>query len=443
MKRKPPGFVFPAIAFFLFHSILQGATDWMAFGLQNLKSSRYEAAVAAFSKALQENPNLVKALNGRGFVRQRMGEHEQAVSDFTKALEIDPDYHLAFHNRGISRFYQARYDEAIGDFTRALELNSKMDLSFFNRGTAWLYKGNYEQAVSDYFKTLELNPESHRAMNQLAWIFATCPLKEYRNSRMALGFAKKALLVKIEPGLFDTLAAAYAEDGNFEKAIETQKMAIVWCEKWGDTKNLSHYLIRLETYGSQVPWRQKYVSREPSANIQYKEAIPPKGASASKKINAPSAWQGTLPYTIQIGAYQDEQQAFRIAKKLRQRRSPAFTSAGEVKERGRWFRIFVGSYHASNDARQDLERLRHQGFPHAYIVRMPYSVEVIVDQSNKDLKTLEAELEAKGLTTHRSPGKDHNAPPRVLTGAFKSRNEALKLLKRLEAEGFRSRVIQR
>jgi hypothetical protein len=65
-------------------------------------------------------------------------------------------------------------------------------------------------------------------VNGLAWLLSTSRYPEVRDGRIAVAFAEKAAAAttRKDPAILDTLAAAYAEDGQFDKAVSTQKEAM-------------------------------------------------------------------------------------------------------------------------------------------------------------------------------------------------------------------------
>mgnify|MGYP005995917757 CR=1 FL=1 len=65
-------------------------------------------------------------------------------------------------------------------------------------------------------------------LNNVAWLLATHPDPNLRNGKLALEVAKRAAKITAykDPSYLDTLAAAYAETGDFAKAIETATRAL-------------------------------------------------------------------------------------------------------------------------------------------------------------------------------------------------------------------------
>ena len=68
---------------------------------------------------------------------------------------------------------------------------------------------------------------STQSLNNVAWIRAAHPLSQYRNGRAAVELAERAKsLGPVDSNLLDTLAAAYAECGQFDDAKAAAKQAI-------------------------------------------------------------------------------------------------------------------------------------------------------------------------------------------------------------------------
>jgi tetratricopeptide (TPR) repeat protein len=52
---------------------------------------RYEEALAAFSRAIELDPDTAWLIGGRAAVYQLMGRYEEALADFSRAIDLDPD----------------------------------------------------------------------------------------------------------------------------------------------------------------------------------------------------------------------------------------------------------------------------------------------------------------------------------------------------------------
>ena len=87
-----------------------------------------------------------------------------------------------------------------------------------------LDKGRSRQA-RDWFAAAA-RQDSIAAHNNLAWLLATLDDAELRDGKRALAHASVAVEAEPSPAHLDTLAAAYAETGQFDRAIVIQREAL-------------------------------------------------------------------------------------------------------------------------------------------------------------------------------------------------------------------------
>ena len=138
-------------------------------------------------------------------------------------------------------------------------MNPKYAKAYHNRGLAYLSKAEYDQAVRDFAKAIELNPDSVRAYNSLAWILATCPESQIRDGAEAVRLAERAcgLGNNRVPALLDTLAAAYAETGQYDQAIKTAEGAVQLAKAAKDEELTEKILRRIELYKGRQPYHSQ------------------------------------------------------------------------------------------------------------------------------------------------------------------------------------------
>ncbi len=88
-------------------------------------------------------------------------------------------------------------------------------------------RGDYERAKMQYMTAVQRNGQSLPALNNLAWLVATCPDDAVRDGTLAVKLANRAVEVtrSRHPGLLDTLAAGLAEIGRFAEAERTASLA--------------------------------------------------------------------------------------------------------------------------------------------------------------------------------------------------------------------------
>ena len=91
-------------------------------------------------------------------------------------------------------------------------------------------------------------------MNGLAWPLATSPDPKLRDGPRAVALAEKAVAGtdRKKPMILDTLAAAYAEAGQFTNAIRVQEEAITLLKNEAEKHD---YASRLKLYENNSPYR--------------------------------------------------------------------------------------------------------------------------------------------------------------------------------------------
>ncbi|MDY7038294.1 MAG: SPOR domain-containing protein, partial [Thermodesulfobacteriota bacterium] len=146
---------------------------------------------------------------------------------------------------------------------------------------------------------------------------------------------------------------------------------------------------------------------------------------------------------VQVSSSQEKEISNNIAIKSRMKGDLAFTSYGYIPGRGDWYRVFVGYYENSKEARKAALNLRRKKFPHAFAIKKPFVIQVGLFDSNQGLKKLEAHLQSKGYVAYSMPFKENKEKIRLLIGAFGTRKEAAKLAIKMHAEGYRPRVVLR
>lgn len=172
--------------------------------------------------------------------------------------------------RGMAQTALGKSDAAIADFQYAIEVDPMSVDARTNLGVIYEQAGSYDLALRYHREALEAsspkgpNPELVATNNNLAWLLATCPDDQVRDGVTALSHATSAITMitdywpdadkVILASSYDTLAASYAEVGNFELAVATMQKAIGELDANAiDIK--SEFNDRLSSYEAGVPWR--------------------------------------------------------------------------------------------------------------------------------------------------------------------------------------------
>jgi tetratricopeptide (TPR) repeat protein len=102
-------------------------------------------------------------------------------------------------------------------------------------------------------------PDSPRMLDELAWLLATYPDSKSRDGTEAVGLAEHAcdLTERRIPSLLDTLAAAYAETGDFPRAIIAAEEALNRARSSGDNDAVKLSESILASLRDNLPYRQE------------------------------------------------------------------------------------------------------------------------------------------------------------------------------------------
>lgn len=235
------------------------AHNYLGFALAS--KNQLEQAADEYRKAIEADPKYADAYNNLGVVMARQQRIDEAIEDFIRASEFDPTCvgvetnlghallsedrvdeaipHLKkavssnpesaeLHNELASALAETgRIDDAIPEFKRALQISPDMVRAQFHLGMALVMKGEPAEGLAHWHYVLKQEPDNLQVLNAAAWLLATSTDAAIRNGKEATDLAEHAVRLTgaHDPGILGTLAAAYAEAGGFNKAIETEQEA--------------------------------------------------------------------------------------------------------------------------------------------------------------------------------------------------------------------------
>jgi tetratricopeptide (TPR) repeat protein len=159
---------------------------------------------------------------------------DQAIREYSRALEIRPSLWLTQYNRGAALAQESRFLEAIGDFSTALNSNQQFAPAHFNLALA---AGRLHQpavACDHFAQALSLQSGQATFDNwlqtatQYARQLAADPESRYRDGARAFILASRLadMTNHQRPAVLEALAAAQAECGRFDEALNTLKRAL-------------------------------------------------------------------------------------------------------------------------------------------------------------------------------------------------------------------------
>ena len=230
------------------------------------RQGKLEAAIKQYERAIQYKPDYTDAHDNLAEAHYRLGQMflnqdrpDEAVAHYRNAIALKPDYADAHGNLANVLAVQGKLDEAIQEYQQTLALIPNSAQAHFRYGQALQTQHRFQPAIAEYQKTLELDFHHLPVRISLAWLLATCPDASLRDGNRAVELAKQAgALAGIEsPQLLDTQAAAYAEAGQFDKAIETAQRALNLNATQNNQPLAEAIQSRLKLYGANAPYHEQ------------------------------------------------------------------------------------------------------------------------------------------------------------------------------------------
>lgn len=210
-----------------------------------------EAAIEEFNKVLAINPEDSNAWNDKGIINLALGKQKTAFKNFNQALALDPANNEARLNRANYYAAEGKFDLGLADCETGLEYNPKDAMLLLTKGQIKREQGKFVEAFSCFESAYDFARYNSHVLNELSWFLATCPVETLRDGNRAVKLARQGVFLAEtpDPGLYDTLAAAYAESGNYEEAVKIQESAIYLARQAGFSDSaLRVWDKRLEYY---------------------------------------------------------------------------------------------------------------------------------------------------------------------------------------------------
>jgi tetratricopeptide (TPR) repeat protein len=241
------------------------AHDWLNLGRQQFQAEQYSQALQYFNQALNLDPTLTDAWNGRGAALKKLGNFSEALAAYDCALQLDPNSYKAWCNKGLLLEDLKDYSNAVTCYETALNLqpnapnaadirtrfsalkrqgyqqpgnpsttdsntreeNSNPDATsaaeaWFNQGNQRFMAGDFWGAIAAYEQALAIKPDDHQAFYNKE--IALADLGRYEQ---AIAAYEQALAIKPDDHqAFSNKGIALADLGRYEQAIAAYEQAL-------------------------------------------------------------------------------------------------------------------------------------------------------------------------------------------------------------------------
>lgn len=131
-----------------------------------LRDGHLDAALKAFTQAIELEPNDAESRYGRGVAFLENGFPDTAIQDFRIAIAWGYDSADIYCQRGLAYAQMGVFLLAIADCTRAIRRDPGLADAYFYRGLSYLGDRKFDRAIVDLSHTILLAPEQTEEVHE-------------------------------------------------------------------------------------------------------------------------------------------------------------------------------------------------------------------------------------------------------------------------------------
>ena len=215
-------------------------------------------ALPSLAQPSPESLERGNTLAREAFQLSREGDIEAAIVKYSEALEVAPELNGA--RFALARLYAgvSRFEDAHREFSILVTATPQDVASHRGKATALILLERWaeaRQSLEDSLRTVV--PRDGQLAHLLARLLVSAPDAAARNGSLALEMAMWVYEVQKKTVIGETIAMAWAEIGEFERAVAIQQKMVETVEAAGDERLVVVMRERLDAYKAKQPWRAK------------------------------------------------------------------------------------------------------------------------------------------------------------------------------------------
>jgi Flp pilus assembly protein TadD len=245
--------------------------SWEAMGRLYADQNKWREAADHYAVAAEIRPDDFSIRMALAASHYQGGDRQAALADLHAAATINPNHPQPWHMSGVLLLELNQPAPAVEALRQAAELSPADADTQYRLGVALMSSGQGAMAVAPLITAVRLAPTSPEALTKLAWLLSTHPDAKVRSGNDALFLATRAneLTMEQSPQVLDALAAAQAEQRQFDDAAATAKKALKLARDAGNASLAGQIETRLQRY------RGGRAARDPSlAGADAAAAVP-------------------------------------------------------------------------------------------------------------------------------------------------------------------------
>jgi tetratricopeptide (TPR) repeat protein len=242
---------------------------------------KLDDALADVNLVLKNNPGLGLAHGLRAQILAAQKKFGDAIVEMKQLADDMPGESDVKMQLALYYLLNDQTRDAIAEYSKVIDLDAEDFTALRSRGDAYLNLGDHAAAIEDFERAFKLKSDDSPLLNNFAWVLATSPDDNVRDGKRAIELATKAceLTEYKKPHILSTLAAAYAESGDFENARKWSQQAV----DMHDPENGPELEKELASYKDDKPWRERQTIDEGAGGDESKDPAGKDGPAAGGK----------------------------------------------------------------------------------------------------------------------------------------------------------------
>ncbi len=226
-------------------------------------------AIDAFERAVELAPDGVpdapaaQAHYGLGIISASGGRPRAAIEHLEQAVAYDPAYAQARLALADALRREGRYQESLQQYDELARSGMRDAEARFGRAMAMVRLGRWVDARRGLEEAVRAHADRPELAHALARILAAAPDRRARDGDRAFSLVQQLLEESKRTDIGETLAMAYAELGEFERAAAIQRGVLDAAERAGLERDAGRMRANLRLYEQRQPCRMPWTDDDP------------------------------------------------------------------------------------------------------------------------------------------------------------------------------------